>query len=306
MAYCGKCGAKFRKDTKFCPKCGQPVTGTETNNVQNPITSNSYPNENNSTELLSNWQKVLLVLSSIFVIASFYYYVMNFDIGRGILNLVLFMVLLLVAFFIVVVLLPNKHYPSLIELEVLRKESFNEDPYSEAFMEDVASYKKKVTIIVLFVSVCVFMFTSPVLTFSEENQKHEQVEAIESNSSENQLTNKQSMKDELAAFVGNYSFSCYIGDTNAKMFFQLSLKSDGTFSFKPGNESTKELMNIGKVIDGLDYPDGGKWKVEDSSLGRYALLEFDCSWGDGTISPDKSVIQINNMNGTTLKTQLTR
>ena len=306
MAYCGKCGAKFRKGTKFCPKCGQPVTGNETNNIQNPITSNSSPNEDNSTESLSNWQKVLLAISGLFVVASSYYYVTDFNIGRGGTNIVLFLLILLVVFSIILAILPSKHYPTMIEDGLLYKEFFNENPYSEAFKEDVANYKKVVTIAGLIFSSVIFIFTSPILTFSDNNQKKEQIETIESNSSENQLTDKQSMKDELAAFAGNYLFSCYIGDTNAKMFFELSLKSDGTFSFKPGNESTRELMDIGKVIDGLDYPDGGKWKVEDSPVGRYALLEFDCSWGDGTISPDKSVIQINNMNGTTLKTQLTK
>lgn len=291
-------------------KKGLPVvefepTDENSDNINNE-SDYSEDQEENSIESLSNWQKVLLVLSSLFVVVGSYYYVTDFNIGRGGINLVLFLLILGAVFSITLALLPSKHYPAIIETGLLYKDVFDENPYSEAFKEDVASYKKIVTIAGLIFSCIIFIFSSPILTFSDDNQKQEQVETVGSQSSENQLTDKQSMKDELAAFAGNYLFSCYIGDTNAKMFFELSLKSDGTFSFKPGNESTRELMDIGKVIDGLDYPDGGKWKVEDSPDGRYALLEFDCSWGEGTISPDKSVIQINNMNGTTLKTQLTR
>ena len=49
-------------------------------------------------------------------------------------------------------------------------------------------------------------------------------------------------------FVGDYFYSYFIGDTNAKMYFKLSLKSDGKFTLEPTNEQTKDMMNINMLV----------------------------------------------------------
>lgn len=116
---------------------------------------------------------------------------------------------------------------------------------------------------------------------------------------------KAEEKNSRSAFVGDYVYSYYIGNTNAKLYFKISLKSDGTFTFSPNNETTKTQMDIDKVMSGYDYPEGGIWEVKDTSVGKAVFLKFDCDWGEGSISANKSVIQINNMNGHTLKAPLT-
>ena len=61
MAYCGKCGIQLEDDAKFCPKCGNPVSGDEPNNVQNSRTNESYDEEPDE-EQIKTWQKIFSVL----------------------------------------------------------------------------------------------------------------------------------------------------------------------------------------------------------------------------------------------------
>ena len=132
----------------------------------------------------------------------------------------------------------------------------------------------------------------------QKNDSEAERQAREQKEKENEKSNS------LSAFVGDYTYSYYLENTNAKLYFKLSLKADGTFTFGPVNESTKGMMDVQKVVDGYDYPEGGKWEVKDTSVGKAAFLEFDCDWGEGSITPDKSVIQIKNMNGYNLKAPL--
>jgi hypothetical protein len=106
---------------------------------------------------------------------------------------------------------------------------------------------------------------------------------------------------ERDAFVGDYVYSYFYGNTNVNVYFKISLKSDGTFTHEPNNEQTKGIVDMETVVDGKDYPSGGKWEVKDTSEGKAAFLDFEGSWGDGSITPDKSIIQIDNMNGLRLK-----
>lgn len=87
-------------------------------------------------------------------------------------------------------------------------------------------------------------------------------------------------------------------------FFRITLKSDGTFTHEPANEQTKGMIEAETVVDGTDYPSGGTWKVKDTSVGKGAFLDFEGEWGEGSITPDKSVIAIENMNGYKLKAPL--
>lgn len=105
-------------------------------------------------------------------------------------------------------------------------------------------------------------------------------------------------------FVGDYIYSYYIGNTNAKLYFKISLKSDGTFIWEPNNEVTKNQIDIEKVMDGNDFPEGGEWEVKDTPVGKGAFLDFDCSWGEGSITYDRKVLEIQNMNGYRLKAEL--
>ena len=105
-------------------------------------------------------------------------------------------------------------------------------------------------------------------------------------------------------FVGDYFYSYFLGDTNAKMYFKLSLNPDGKFTLEPTNDQTKEWMNINKVMSGYDYSEGGYWEVKDTSAGKGAFLDFDGDWGKGSITYDRKVLGINNMNGYNLKAEL--
>lgn len=51
-------------------------------------------------------------------------------------------------------------------------------------------------------------------------------------------------------------------------------------------------------------PSGGKWKVKETPAGKAAFLDFGSSWGEGSITPDQKVLEIDNMNGVRLKAQL--
>lgn len=111
-------------------------------------------------------------------------------------------------------------------------------------------------------------------------------------------------KNSMSAFVGSYTYSYFYGNTNFKVFFRITLKSDGTFTHEPANEQTKGMIEAETVVDGTDYPSGGTWKVKDTSVGKGAFLDFEGEWGEGSITPDKSVIAIENMNGYKLKAPL--
>ena len=133
-----------------------------------------------------------------------------------------------------------------------------------------------------------------------ESMKQEQ----KKNVSNNQKSELKKEINDMSAFVGEYTYSYYLDNTNAQLYFKLSLNSDGSFVFGGANETTKNQITLDKVMSGYDYPEGGKWKVKDTSVGKAAFLEFDCDWGEGSITPDKRVIQIKNMNGRTLKAPL--
>ena len=87
------------------------------------------------------------------------------------------------------------------------------------------------------------------------------------------------------------------------LYFTITLKSDGTFIHKPSNETSENMVTLYKVVDGYDYPDGGKWEYKETVAGRAIFLDFDGSW-DGSIALDNMVLEIKNMNGYNLKTKV--
>ncbi|MBO7539869.1 MAG: hypothetical protein J6T44_11360 [Prevotella sp.] len=109
---------------------------------------------------------------------------------------------------------------------------------------------------------------------------------------------------DIQHFVGDYIYSYFLGNTNYRIFFKISLKADGSFIWEPTNEDTKKTIELEKVVDGKDYPDGGHWVVMDTPAGKGAFLDFDCDWGKGSITYDRKVLEIKNMNGYDLKTEL--
>lgn len=108
-------------------------------------------------------------------------------------------------------------------------------------------------------------------------------------------------KAELSKLLGDYYYSYHIGNTNAMLYFTITLKSDGTFIHKPSNETSENMVTLYKVVDGYDYPDGGKWEYKETVAGKAIFLDFDGSW-DGSIALDNMVLEIKNMNGYNLKT----
>lgn len=108
-------------------------------------------------------------------------------------------------------------------------------------------------------------------------------------------------KAQLSKLMGNYYYSYHIGDTNAMLYFTITLKPDGTFIHKPSNETSENMVTLYKVVDGYYYPDGGKWELNNTSAGQAITLDFDGSWY-GSIAVDNMVLEIKNMNGYNLKT----
>lgn len=145
-------------------------------------------------------------------------------------------------------------------------------------------------------------------TASDETKSPKDFEQEEVTEKEAQvITSEESQPEEdpdVKHFVGDYFYSYFIGDTNAKMYFKLSLKPDGKFTLEPSNDQTKEWININKMMSGHDYPEEGYWKVKDTSVGKGAFLDFDGDWGEGSITYDRKVLGINNMNGHNLKAEL--
>lgn len=111
-------------------------------------------------------------------------------------------------------------------------------------------------------------------------------------------------KAEKEAFVGRYIYKYYYHGTNIELYFVITLKSDGTFTHEPSNDQTRSIVEMETLVDGKDYPSGGKWKVKETPAGKAAFLDFGSSWGECSITPDQKVLEIDNMNGVRLKAQL--
>lgn len=63
MAYCGKCGTQLSNGAKFCPKCGNPLDGVNTEEVGNNIIDSlaESPRSNSSKYLLIGIIALLLI-----------------------------------------------------------------------------------------------------------------------------------------------------------------------------------------------------------------------------------------------------
>ena len=103
-------------------------------------------------------------------------------------------------------------------------------------------------------------------------------------------------------YVGIYFYSFFIQNTNASLYFKITLKSDGTFTHEPSNDTTKNYTDMESIIDGKDYPTGGTWSVSSDGI----RLDFNGSWSGGKISADMKKLEIYNMNGYNLKTSISR
>lgn len=156
-----------------------------------------------------------------------------------------------------------------------------------------------------FYSVLVLAVFAIGFTASEETEKSNGSEQKEETVKENKQEDSQPKENpDIQHFVGDYFYSYFIGNTNARMYFKLSLKADGSFTLEPTNRQTKDWINIEKVMDGNDFPEGGDWEVKDTPAGKGAFLDFDGDWDEGTITYDRNVLAIKNMNGFNLKTEL--
>ena len=113
---------------------------------------------------------------------------------------------------------------------------------------------------------------------------------------------KKEAEKQMAKYVGNYYYSFFIGNTNASLYFTISLKSDGTFTHAPSNETTKNYTEVEIAVDGKDYPSGGTWSASDDGIS----LSFKGSWSGGKISADMKRLEIYNMNGYNLKAPISK
>ena len=226
MAYCGKCGAKFRKGTKFCPKCGQPVTGTETNNVQNPITSNSSPNEDNSTELLSSWQKVLLVFSLISGVLVGYYVISENFLELGFL-------------WVLIILLPTicAFIPHNYEADIASGEAV------------INPRNKWVTIIVFIISLISIIFICPSLLKQMESNDSPNTEQLKENTSDTEL-----MKQEKETVGSQSSENNNPQKSKLEEIRDLGYNDGVKFGYSDGGEALRYYVQMGATLEnGLSH-----------------------------------------------------
>lgn len=113
---------------------------------------------------------------------------------------------------------------------------------------------------------------------------------------------KKEAEKQIAKYVGNYYYSFFIGNTNASLYFTISLKSDGTFTHAPSNETTKNYTEMEIAVDGKDYPSDGTWSASDDGIS----LSFNGNWSGGKISADMKRLEIYNMNGYNLKAPINK
>ena len=113
---------------------------------------------------------------------------------------------------------------------------------------------------------------------------------------------KKKSEEQQAKYVGKYYYSFFIQNTNASLYFTINLKSDGTFTHSPSNETTKNYIEMESLVDGKDFPSGGAWSASNDGIS----LDFNGSWSGGKISADMKRLEIYNMNGYNLKTPINR
>ena len=107
-----------------------------------------------------------------------------------------------------------------------------------------------------------------------------------------------------ANFIGNYSYGWYLKGTNVEIYFKIGIQSNGRFTHGGANDTSRDYIEVSELVDGRSYPNGGSWYLIETPQGYGVGLHFDDSWGDATITPDKSVIEFSNMNGYRYKTRL--
>ena len=136
---------------------------------------------------------------------------------------------------------------------------------------------------------------------SIRNEKYESTDGKKQN---NVDEDSKKIDNQMKKYAGKYYYNPYIGNTNAQLNFFILLNPDGSFVHQPSDETTKDFITMLKVIEGADFPDGGRWKVEETIAGPGIILEFNGSWGRSTINPKNNCLEISNLNGHRFKTIL--
>lgn len=110
-------------------------------------------------------------------------------------------------------------------------------------------------------------------------------------------------QEELKDYLGTYYYDyCPPGmPLNVSFYFKITLNPDGTFSHEGNNEETRTYMTQSSLIDGKDFPSGGRWSVANIPGVKGVFLNFEGNWGRGSINLENNVLEIPNMNGYKLK-----
>ena len=110
-------------------------------------------------------------------------------------------------------------------------------------------------------------------------------------------------QEELKDYLGTYYYDyCPPGMPSSVSFhFKVTLNPDGTFSHEGNSEETRTYMTQSSLIDGKDFPSGGRWSVVNIPGVNGVFLHFEGNWGKGSINLDNNVLEIPNMNGYKLK-----
>ncbi len=265
MAYCRICGFKLNENAKFCPKCGQSVDVNVPSQRNYSIIEEPFSEEEENE--LPFWQKlVYLLIPFIGSIATIVLWLKDKESeAKSALVCSLVGLLFLIGFAYYEVVYDNSAKMAVVENKV---EDDNSDQMAEKKNVETKDASKEIVV-------------EPKKDDTEEKKK--------------QQMNK---------YAGKYYYSYSIGETNSRLYFSIVLKSDGSFVHKPNNESTEDYIRLSELVDGMDYPDGGKWEVKETVAGTGLYLEFDGSWGRATINPENNCLEIGNMNGCRFKTVL--
>ena len=108
--------------------------------------------------------------------------------------------------------------------------------------------------------------------------------------------------EEISKHLGKYNYHYAIGGAYYNhAYFNITLKADGTFTHKANNEDTEQYVKLSSLVDGAEFPSGGKWYAINNDIIKGVYLDFNCNWGRGTLNFENGVLEIPHMNGYTIK-----
>lgn len=317
MSYCKNCGEELNTGANYCPHCGEPTSKSseveqkskdtevkttgkpQAQNVTSPAKKTRVAHKRKKKEPIHYdwWIKIALVIGMCLLIYSL------FDISTS--SLILWGTNILgcvsILYASIMILLGKSEIDnygakmlaivSLLWLPVLKGMD-----YLATSVDTKERVEKSVN-------------SSDVISSNDSRMtQQEQQNSGKNGSTITEQKKKEDAKrtEELKEYLGTYFFAYSPPGmpSSVPFCYNIILKANGTFSFEGRNEMTKKQMDIEAVVDGRDYPSGGKWSVVNIPDIKGVWLDFEGSWGRGSINLDNNVLEIPNMNGYKLKVRI--